>query len=223
MAAWTETTRAKTKDSIRTGSLGDPHTEYQRAGNKRIKSRRVGQTEDDLVLSCLDGSERAWEEMVRRYSRLIYSVTRRYGVAASDSEDICQNVFIKAFRYLSNLRDPSRLSAWLIATTHHECLTFEARSTSHEELEDDLSDADASPLEHVYQGELQQLVRQAVGELDGQSQRLLTALFFETASPSYRDIADRLGIPTGSIGPMRARSLKKLKEILAASGPDLDG
>ncbi len=223
MAAWTETTRATTKDPILDGFLGNSRSDPQNAGARRGSSRRATPVDDDLVRRCLLGSEKAWEEMVRRYRHLIYSVTRRYGLAASDSEDICQNVFIKAFRYLSNLRDPSRLSAWLIATAHHECLTFEARRTAYEELGDDLSDTDASLLEHLHQTELQRLVRHAVSELDGQSQRLLTALFFETASPSYRDISERLGIPTGSIGPMRARSLKKLKAILVAAGPDLDG
>lgn len=221
MAAWTETTCAKAKDHIRDGSVGDSHTEHQRSSYKRVNHRRIGGANDELVQNCLNGSERAWEEMVRRYGRLIYSVTQRYGLAASDSEDICQNVFIKAFRYLSNLRDPSRLSAWLIATAHHECLTFEARRIAHEELGEDLSISDTSILEHVQQMELRRLVRRAISELDWQSQTLLTALFFEATSPSYREIAERLGLPTGSIGPMRARSLKKLEAILASVGSDL--
>jgi DNA-directed RNA polymerase specialized sigma24 family protein len=43
---------------------------------------------------------------------------------------------------------------------------------------------------------------------------LLLALYFETSDPSYSDIAARIGMPVGSVGPTRARCLERLKQIL---------
>ncbi|MFN8497382.1 MAG: sigma-70 family RNA polymerase sigma factor [Anaerolineae bacterium] len=220
MAAWTDSTGARADDGARLQSVEYSHVHHDVSIGKRVNGQRGRLSNHDLVMACLNGSDVAWQEMITRYSRLVYSITRHYGLTTLDADDIFQNVFIKVFRHLAHLRDASRLSAWLISTTHHECLTFEARQTTPAELSEELGEDDSLLLDHVSQTDLQRLVRRAMGELDAPSQRLLTALFFETASPSYQEISRRLGIPTGSIGPMRARSLKKLKVILGPLHPD---
>jgi RNA polymerase sigma factor (sigma-70 family) len=58
-------------------------------------------------------------------------------------------------------------------------------------------------------------VREALAQLDQRCRKLLELLYFDADSPSYGDISDVLGMPIGSIGPIRARCLKKLSKLLA--------
>ena len=74
-----------------------------------------------LVHACLAGDQRAWDELVERYGRLVYGIPRRMGFSAADADDVFQNVFAILLRYLSDLRDYTRLAAWLVTTTRREC------------------------------------------------------------------------------------------------------
>lgn len=50
--------------------------------------------------------------------------------------------------------------------------------------------------------------------MDERCKDLLFALYFDPEEPSYEKVAERLSMPVGSIGPTRARCLKRLKKIL---------
>lgn len=181
---------------------------------------RAYRSDTTLIHACIDGSESAWQELVRRYSRLVYSIPRGYGLAEADCEDVLQNVFMITFRRLGSLRDFTCLSAWLITTTHRECRHYAKRRPAHDELDESIPDDDGPAPDKVVQWERRQLVQEALRQLDPRSQDLLAALFFDSTSPSYEQIAARLGMPEGSIGPTRARSFKKLATLLNQMGFD---
>lgn len=71
------------------------------------------------------------------------------------------------------------------------------------------------PDEVIERLERQHAVRRAMEALDERCRILLTLLFYRADPPPYSDIAARLGIPEGSIGPTRARCLEKLRRVLA--------
>ena len=85
------------------------------------ETQRTHESDAALVRACLAGDEDAWEELVDRYGRLVYSIPRRLGLSAVDADDVFQNVFAALFRRLADLRDQSRLTSWLITTTYREC------------------------------------------------------------------------------------------------------
>jgi hypothetical protein len=62
----------------------------------------------------------------------------------------------------------------------------------------------------------------ALDQLEPVGQQLLRALFLEQPTPSYEKVADRLGLAVGSIGPARARYLKKLETILTSLGAEVE-
>lgn len=170
-----------------------------------------------LVQNCLDGDQTAWKELVDRYGRLIYSIPRRYGLSESDSEDVFQDVFSVVHRQLKSLRDQTRLSAWLITITHRQTLRLLRRSPKDESIEDKESLADEPALEDVHRWEKRQLLHEAISQMDPRCQELLAALMQESG-PNYEDLARRLGMALGSIGPTRARCFKKLEAILVELG-----
>ncbi len=82
----------------------------------------------------------------------------------------------------------------------------------------DIADESLLPDEAIARLEEQHLVRAALADLGGRCQTLLHMLFYAPEPPPYSDIAAALGTSEGSIGPTRARCLKKLLDILKKKG-----
>lgn len=171
-----------------------------------------------LIRACLDGDESAWCDLIDRYGRLVYSVAVRYGFGENDADDVVQCVFTTVFRKLGQLKDQTRLSAWLITMTHRECWRVARRRPDASDLDAEQADPDGAADEDVVRWEQQHLVRMGLEQLGGSCQELLTALFIESDRPDYASIGERLGMKVGSIGPTRARCFRKLEKILADLG-----
>ncbi len=172
----------------------------------------------ERIASCLRGDEKAWNDLVDQYGRLVYSIARRYRLADADADDVFQSVFLILLRKLPSLREVERLSAWLITITHRECWRIGKRTGIPTDLDDRIADVNAPSDEQMSTWEQQHLVRLGLERLGGRCETLLTALFMADGSPSYELIADQLGMKVGSIGPTRARCFRKLEQILLDLG-----
>lgn len=201
--------------------------EHHRTANlasNALDDRGVGSRCDgdsDLVRRCVEGDQRAWDALVEKYARLVYSIPARFGFCEADAADVFQTVFSIAFRSLGKLRDRARVSSWLITTTRRECWRKRRADRPNYAYPESVVDADASPEECLERLERQQLVREAMQELGWRDRAVLEALFMSTKPMSYDDISRQLGIPVGSIGPTRARALKKIEAFVRDSCPVL--
>lgn len=171
-----------------------------------------------LVADCLAGSQSAWERLVDRYGRLVYSIPRRYGFCDADADDVFQSVMTILYRKLDSIRDTDRLASWLISTTHRECYRVGRRAGRDADLDSRITDVGAPADEDAQTWEFRHEVRLALQRLGGRCEELLTALFLAPGDPSYEDIARRLDMKVGSIGPTRARCFEKLEKILVEMG-----
>ena len=184
-------------------------------------------SDTELVERCRAGQQAAWSTLVRRYQRLIFTVPRRAGLSEDQAADVFQVVFSRLFEHLDRLDDPSRVHAWLVTTAKRESLRVLELSRRVVDLtpargdEDDGNDpldrfAADSPLPEDLIGDLQQqdLLRRAVTQLDDRSRQFVELLFLQDEPLPYSEIAARLGIAEGSIGPTRARCLGKLRAVL---------
>jgi RNA polymerase sigma factor (sigma-70 family) len=178
-----------------------------------------------LVRACLAGDSEAWEALILRYQRLIYSIPVRAGFSPVDAADIFQSVCLKLFEKLATLRKQEKISSWLMTTTTRECWrVVEKRrretqpSIYDEDYERDIISRLASdePLadQRRLAFERQQVVREAIQGLSERCRSLIKLLFYSKEEPSYTDIARHAKIPLNSIGPTRARCLQKLRGIL---------
>ena len=192
-------------------------------GAPREPAARVFHSDPSLVGACLAGDERAWEELVERYGRLVYAIPRRMGFSAADADDVFQAVFTLLLRHLPRLRDQTRLSSWLITTTRRECWRFGRKAPRHDGLDEAIADDADPPQAEIERGEREQAVRQAMRRLDGRCRDLLVALFLAPAPPAYEALGAQLGMPVGSIGPTRARCLRKLEGLLLEEGIEAGG
>jgi RNA polymerase sigma factor (sigma-70 family) len=190
-----------------------------------------GPTSDDddarLVARCLAGDAVAWEALVRRYQRLVYTVARRAGLDEHAAADVFQAVFSRLFEQLGNLRQPERLQAWVVTSAKREALALlrrQARTVPLDGGDGDGDGADAiaddGPLPEELLGDLQLLhrLRLALERLDERCRRLLTLLFADDDERlPYEEVSRRLALPVGSIGPTRARCLGKLRGLFGSA------
>ena len=176
-----------------------------------------------LVLACRRGDQLAWEKLIRRYQRLIYTVPLRAGLDEDQAAEIFQDVFTTLFQKLNDIEDPEKLQAWLVTTARRKTWRTISKAQSQPRLDtndDQTSEAvlvrDEAPLpdEQLLMLEEQHRIRTAVASLDERCRNLVQMLFYEPEPPSYAEIAATLRIPEGSIGPTRARCLAKLLQIL---------
>ena len=181
----------------------------------------------ELIAACLHGDSRAWEAVINRYRRLIYSIPYKYRLSSDDAADVFQSVCVALLEGLSALRDEAKLSSWLITTTTRECWKLKRRqrqetdlmsSTDEEKGMVELVAEERLPDQLIQTWQEQQLVRQGIEQLEARCRTLLTYLFYEKQEWSYEHIAQELGMPPSSIGPTRGRCLKKLKRILKKLG-----
>jgi RNA polymerase sigma factor (sigma-70 family) len=169
----------------------------------------------DVFVKAQQGDAAAWKDLVRRFASLVYSIPRRYGFAAEACEDVSQAVFVILLKKLASVQSPHALPKWLMTTTHRECKKFSrSKLSAIPEGVDDLLREDSPPEDAMEKWEQEHLVRVALDDLGGRCKALLTALFLDPTNPAYDEIAQRLNIPVGSIGPTRTRCLAKLAELL---------
>jgi RNA polymerase sigma factor (sigma-70 family) len=179
------------------------------------------ESDELLVGRCLRGDAGAWEALVRRYQRLVYAIARRAGLDAQDAADVFQTVYMRLFQHLSGIAEPARLQAWIVTTAKREALLRRraGRALSMGSGAGDgidasmLVDEAPRPEESVEQWQLLAQVHVAFEQLDECCQQLLRLLFGD-GDPDYNEASAKLGMPVGSIGPIRARCLEKLRRLL---------
>lgn len=182
-------------------------------------------SDQQLLRACQRGDEVAWEALVNRYQRLIYTIPRRAGLDDDQAADIFQEVFTTLFQKLNHIEQPERLQAWLVTTARRKTwrLILERKGSksagSHDETNEDeitsLPDGAPLPDEVLVDLEEQHRVRTAVTRLDDRCRKLIDMLFYAAEPPPYAEIAKSLGTSAGSIGPTRARCLEKLTLLLS--------
>ena len=182
------------------------------------------QSDPELVAACLGGIAAAWEALINRYKRLIFSIPLKAGMTEEDAADVFQTVCLKLYEGLSKLRDHGRLAPWLVTTTRRaswSVLALRRRERANIPWDEPDSDepidmADDRPLldENLVALQQQQAVREAIEMLPERCRKLLDMLFYRKDEVSYADICREMRMPVSSIGPTRGRCLKSLKKLL---------
>jgi RNA polymerase sigma factor (sigma-70 family) len=179
-----------------------------------------------LIARARTGDGDAWDELVRRFTPLLWAVARRYGLGRQDAADAVQMTWLRLVEHLDRIRDPARIAGWLLTTCRRECwvlLRLASRCLPVDMSEVDrqldavlatLSTSSVDPADAVVAMEEAAAVRRAVSRLPQRHQAVLTALFAgpDRGSGGYVAVADELGIPVGSLGPTRGRALRRLSQ-----------
>ena len=182
------------------------------------------------ALKCSD--EQGWNALIEAYQPIIKSVCRSYRLKPEDAADVSQTVWMQVVDNLDRIREPRAMPGWIKTTATRAALGV-LRSRNRLSVVDvsqdnsagwsrltpstDGSEVDAGMLD----AERRAAVRNGLAELT-ESHRTLLGLLVADPPISYQHISDQLGLPVGSIGPTRARCLRKLAATTAIRALELN-
>jgi RNA polymerase sigma factor (sigma-70 family) len=181
-------------------------------------------SDQDLVESCLRGEAEAWEKLVRRHSKLVYSVCRRYRLDDDDAADVFQNTWSALWEGLTEVRERRRLAPWLLTVAgrlSYQQVERRLRQASRQEAgidPDSQPDSETQPEKAALALDEAATVQAAMERLPERCRKLLNYLFYDPESPSYLEISRRLEVSPHTLGPLRGRCLRHLKSLLDEAG-----
>ena len=197
----------------------------------RGEVRPLEQDWSQVVRLCMEGDSGAWAELVRTHQKRVYGLCYRFTGNPADAEDLSQDVFLKIYSNLASF-DPGRgsLSVWITTMTRNLLVdnfrrTRNQRATGSldegwdqaEELSpvDRLADAGPSPHEAAARKELSRMVQ---GALTKVSVDLREAVILRDLQDlDYKEIAQVLGIPEGTVKSRISRGRAELARLLERS------
>ena len=146
---------------------------------------RYESTTTDLLCAARSGDRSAWEQIVKRYARLVRSIAAEFRLQESDAADVAQNTWLRLLAYGGTIRDPEKLGSWLATTARREACAFLRRSrpeVATESAGDGVAAGGPSPEDVVVAAETAAAVRRAAGELSDRQRLLVDALFYQSPS-----------------------------------------
>jgi RNA polymerase sigma-70 factor (ECF subfamily) len=191
-----------------------------RRATAELAPREVADVDDDL--DALEADFRAGHpDAVRaaydRFSPMVYTLARRSLGNAADAEDVTQQVFVSAWRSRERFDpDRARLGAWLVGITRHTVADAHERRSRERRADDAaLSAAPAptalppDPPEHPERVVERVVVADAMATLGDPQREIMTLAFY--ADLTHSQIAERLGLPLGTVKSHITRSLRRLR------------
>ena len=172
-----------------------------------------------IVSAAANGDQGAWDQIVERYSGLLWAVVRAHRLSAADGADVVQTTWLRLIEHLPQIRNREGIGSWLATTARRECLRL-LRSGGRCQPSDEIEllvDARADHAEidsGLLTAERDAELWAAFSRLPARDQALLRLLAVDSP-PSYQEISAALEMPIGSIGPTRARSLERLRRELS--------
>jgi RNA polymerase sigma factor (sigma-70 family) len=171
----------------------------------------VDATDAELVARCRAGDEAAWNELVERFSRLVYAIcTRGFRLGVADAEDVFQEVFARAYERLDSLRDDGAVRPWLAQLTRRLCVDRLRAAHREAPTDDALEPADID--DTLARLDEAMTVRAALETVGEPCSEMLDRFFCR--DESYRAIGAALDLPAGTIASRISRCLKKMRAAL---------
>jgi RNA polymerase sigma factor (sigma-70 family) len=173
------------------------------------------QTTTELLHVAMGGDPAAWEKIVRRYEPAVAAMVTTYRLQEADARDATQRTWLRMFECHQQIREPEALGGWLKTTARRECLRILDEQRRHDPLPEggEFSDTAVDVERVVVDDDQARHLRGLLATLPARSFALLSSLF-QDDPPGYAQLSADTGIPVGSIGPTRARALRRLRRLV---------
>ena len=180
------------------------------------------------VQRVLDGDINEFEKLVLEYQKNVYNLALRMTGNAEDAADMTQEAFVKAYSSLSGYRGESKFSVWLYRIVSNVCLDFlrakKRRQTvslsvtddDGDETELEIADESQSPEKLLERSMTRDAVLRGLDALTPEFRQIL--ILRELQGMSYEEIAEVLGIESGTVKSRIFRARKKLCAFLLRDG-----
>lgn len=178
----------------------------------------TGAADPDLLRRLAAGDDAAWRQVVGQYEGLLRGSARAVLRSNVDVDEAVQRTWILLLSHADRINDADRLPGWLATTARREALAIvrsQQRNIPSEDLGDRAGIDDPELGADLMRAELDAALHDAVNALPKTQRLLVRALLREPAS--YDALSRELGIPRGSLGPLRGRAVRTLRSRLEPS------
>ena len=174
----------------------------------------------ELVKKIQAGNNQAYKTFIEQYQRLVYHIVFRMIPNTYDREDICQDVFLKAYKHLATFRFECKLSTWIGKIAYTTCINF-LQKKKIELYEDCVADyqsmdtitgSQITPDLHIEKSDIATRVKSEIEALPPNYRTILT--LFHIDQMSYTEISSIMGLPEGTVKSYLFRARQQLKERL---------
>jgi len=174
---------------------------------------------DDLVEKCKKGDSRSYETLYQQYAKAMYNTSLRIVNNSSDAEDVLQEAFMDAFRYLNDFNYKSTFGAWLKRIVINKSINI-LRKHKADLVDIDKASVQEMPNDEVLDEEQIQFkvaeVKKAITMLPNGYRTVLTLYLFE--GYDHEEIADIMRISQSTVRTQYHRAKQKLLHIIKQGG-----
>ena len=177
----------------------------------------TGLNDNEIISKVLNGDHQAYAGLVNRYQNYVFTLTLRMVKNREDAEEVAQDVFIKAYKYLADFRGASKFTTWLYTIVNNTCISFlrkkklDIHSLDNEKVFEAADSVDSGMRANmVEQKSKMVMVNDAIGLLSPDDAQIIT-LFYK-AEQSLEETAQVLGIETNAAKVRLHRARTRLKE-----------
>jgi RNA polymerase sigma-70 factor (ECF subfamily) len=178
---------------------------------------QTGPNDKDIISTVLQGNKEAYAGLVKRYQGFVFTICLRYTSNREDAEEIAQDIFVKAYRCLSDFRGDSKFSTWLYTIVNTSCITFlRKKRLQTYSLDDEKVFAAADNIDggmranQVEQKSRIAMVNDAIQLLNADDAKIIT-LFYK-GEQSLEEIGGILGIDPNTVKVKLHRARVRLKD-----------
>jgi RNA polymerase sigma-70 factor (ECF subfamily) len=184
----------------------------------------LSQDADDVALieRSLNGDQRAFELLIERHQRVLFTVAARMLGNRDDAADATQNAFVRVYQHLSTYDPRHRFYSWIYRILVNECLNvLRGRRNSNEPAETQV-DLSAGPLEALQASERRQHVQRALLALPPELRAVIVLRHY--AGLSYEEIGEAVGgLPVKTVKSRLYTARQQLGRLLFGWQHDVQG
>lgn len=177
----------------------------------------TGLNDNEIISNVLSGDYQAYGALVSRYQDYVFTLALRMVKNREDAEEVAQDVFIKAYRYLADFRGDAKFTTWLYTIVNNTGISFlrkkklDIHSLDNEKVFE-LADSQDSGMRanQVEQKSKLAMVNEAISLLNPDDAQIIT-LFYK-AEQSLEETAQILGVETNTAKVRLHRARARLKE-----------
>ncbi|MBK6990693.1 MAG: RNA polymerase sigma factor [Chitinophagaceae bacterium] len=177
----------------------------------------TGLNDNEIISEVLNGNQQAYAVLVNRYQNYVFTLCLRIVQGREDAEEVAQDVFIKAYKYLADFRGAAKFTTWLYTIVNNTCISFlrkkklDIHSLDNEKVFEVADSQDSGMRANLVEQKSRiSMVNEAIGLLNPADAEIIT-LFYK-AEQSLEETAQVLGIEVNAAKVRLHRARTRLKE-----------
>jgi len=183
--------------------------------------------DSELIVQAQRGNMNAFEELVQRYDKRVFTIAAGYVRSADDAKDIYQEVFLRVYKGLSKFELRSEFSTWLYRITTNVCLSYRSNGKrhTHKSLDEYAGEEDGQPHalkdtiagsdvtdRYTHDAEISERVQRAMNKLSPKQRMVFTLKHYE--GYKLKEIAELLHCTEGTIKKYLFEATARMREQL---------